>query len=316
MIVRNPEDLKDEVLLRLGAPVVSIEVTCDQIMSCIDRGMEMYVDYHYDGVSEVYLMVKADAMAARTGYFKMPVTCEAVSEIVKTNDSWMGLNLAALGVTSLSSPAMVNGFNGLVNLAPGNFALSSYEMANNYYDMFEKYFNTDRSFVYNSDRQLLKIRGGIVEGQVFWIKTYMASLTFAELTKVTRNDIGQDALGQSLLGIGEDQFDRRLVDVSEPPSDLAIDAALTATIDDNASGIESEFLYSPQSAYNNRWLKDYVTALTKAQWATNLKKFSGATLPGGVQFDTKELYAEAKEEIAELREELMAISPPLDFYFG
>lgn len=68
--------------------------------------------------------------------------------------------------------------------------------------------------------------------------------------------------------------------------------------------------------YNDKWLKHYATALIKKQWATNLKKFSGLQLPGGVTIDGDKLYEEAKEEIKELEENLMNKSAPLEFMMG
>jgi hypothetical protein len=68
--------------------------------------------------------------------------------------------------------------------------------------------------------------------------------------------------------------------------------------------------------YNEPWLKHYVSALFKRQWATNLKKFSGIQLPGGVTLDGDKLYSEAMEEIDKLEQDLMTKSAPLDFFMG
>jgi hypothetical protein len=68
--------------------------------------------------------------------------------------------------------------------------------------------------------------------------------------------------------------------------------------------------------WNENWLKKYTTVLFKEQWGTNLKKFSGLTLPGGVTLDGDKLYAEAIEEKKELEEELTGKSAPLEFFVG
>jgi hypothetical protein len=68
--------------------------------------------------------------------------------------------------------------------------------------------------------------------------------------------------------------------------------------------------------WNESWLKHYVTALFKKQWATNLKKFSGLQLPGGVTLDGDKLYDEASSEVKELEDNLMNKSAPLDFFIG
>ena len=68
--------------------------------------------------------------------------------------------------------------------------------------------------------------------------------------------------------------------------------------------------------YNEAWLKHYATALIKKQWGTNLKKFSGLQLPGGVTLDGNQLYQEAQQEIKELEDDLMNKSAPLEFMMG
>jgi hypothetical protein len=68
--------------------------------------------------------------------------------------------------------------------------------------------------------------------------------------------------------------------------------------------------------WNENWLKRYVTAQFKRQWGTNLKKFTGLQLPGGVTLDGDKLYQEAMQEIKELEDELMNKSAPLDFFMG
>lgn len=68
--------------------------------------------------------------------------------------------------------------------------------------------------------------------------------------------------------------------------------------------------------YNEPWLRKYVTALFKRQWAVNIKKFGNIQLPGGVTLKGDELFAEAKEEIRELEEEMINKSAPLEFFLG
>jgi hypothetical protein len=69
--------------------------------------------------------------------------------------------------------------------------------------------------------------------------------------------------------------------------------------------------------WNDMWLKRYATALIKKQWATNIKKFSGITLPGGVTLDGDKLYDEAITEIKELEDRAQdTFSLPSDFMMG
>jgi len=55
--------------------------------------------------------------------------------------------------------------------------------------------------------------------------------------------------------------------------------------------------------YNNRWLKQYSTALIKRQWGSNLKKMSGIQMPGGVELNGQTIFDEAETEIERLIEQ-------------
>lgn len=56
--------------------------------------------------------------------------------------------------------------------------------------------------------------------------------------------------------------------------------------------------------WSDRWLQNYATAKIKYQWGLNLSKFEGMQLPGGVQFNGREILQEAKEDLTILEEEL------------
>lgn len=68
--------------------------------------------------------------------------------------------------------------------------------------------------------------------------------------------------------------------------------------------------------WNEPWLKHYTTALFKKQWGTNLKKFQGLQLPGGVTIDGDSIYKEGKEEQEALEQDLLNKSAPLEFFMG
>tara|TARA_Y100000114_G_scaffold54465_1_gene49799 strand:+ start:8719 stop:9471 length:753 start_codon:yes stop_codon:yes gene_type:complete len=69
--------------------------------------------------------------------------------------------------------------------------------------------------------------------------------------------------------------------------------------------------------YNDYFLKKYATALLKMQWGMNLLKFEGMQMPGGVTFNGRQLFDDAKEEIQKLEEEVrLNWEQPVDFYTG
>jgi hypothetical protein len=56
--------------------------------------------------------------------------------------------------------------------------------------------------------------------------------------------------------------------------------------------------------WGDRWLQRYCIALIKRQWASNLIKYTGIALPGGVMIDGKTMMIDAKQEVADLEKEL------------
>ena len=71
------------------------------------------------------------------------------------------------------------------------------------------------------------------------------------------------------------------------------------------------------SVFNDMFVKEYTTALIKQQWGTNLIKFDGMQLPGGVVLNGRQIYDDATSEIATLRENLrLEHEFPPDFFVG
>ena len=70
-----------------------------------------------------------------------------------------------------------------------------------------------------------------------------------------------------------------------------------------------------RDVYNDIFLKRYLTALLKRRWGTNLKKFGGMQLPGGVEINGQQIFDEANEEITTIEEEMQLRyeMPPMDF---
>ena len=69
--------------------------------------------------------------------------------------------------------------------------------------------------------------------------------------------------------------------------------------------------------YNDYYLKKYLTSLLKKQWGTNLLKFEGMQMPGGVTFNGRQLFDDAIAELEKLEEEVrLNWEQPVDFYTG
>ena len=81
---------------------------------------------------------------------------------------------------------------------------------------------------------------------------------------------------------------------SEAPVGTTVVAECYTTINPNYYG----------RVYNDRWLKEYATNLIKIQWGSNLKKFGGIQLPGGVVLNGDKIFQEAMDEKKRLEIEM------------
>lgn len=69
--------------------------------------------------------------------------------------------------------------------------------------------------------------------------------------------------------------------------------------------------------YDDRLLKKYVTALIKRQWGSNMMKYDGVQLPGGITFKGSQIYQEAVQEIMAVETEFeRSYELPVDFMIG
>lgn len=57
--------------------------------------------------------------------------------------------------------------------------------------------------------------------------------------------------------------------------------------------------------WSDWWLQRYTTQLIKKQWGSNLMKFEGMQLPGGLQFSGRQLYEDANNEIEKMEEQMI-----------
>ena len=66
--------------------------------------------------------------------------------------------------------------------------------------------------------------------------------------------------------------------------------------------------------WNDLWLKEFGTALVKAQWGRNLTKYNQVQLPGGIVINGERILADAQKELETIRTRFSMdwMDPPLD----
>jgi hypothetical protein len=69
--------------------------------------------------------------------------------------------------------------------------------------------------------------------------------------------------------------------------------------------------------FNEPWIKEYATALIGRQWGTNISKYDGVQLPGGVVMNGDKIYERYNAQVEKLEAEFSSkFELPVDFFIG
>ena len=319
MAVASRDQLKQYALRALGAPVVEINVDEDQLEDRIDDALEHWRQYHWDGVEQIYMKQKISATEIvltttvatnfQLGEIVTGATSGAKAMVCKeTNRQSSGTLLLVRNVTgTFQAGESINGAGSNQSATTVSITLGEYDKK--YIALPDAVYGVTRIIsmgqasssknIFDLQYQLrLNDLYDLTSTSIIYYKTVMSHLALLDL---------------ELNGHTSFRFNRRqgrlLLDINWETDVMLGDYIIVQgyrALDPN------EFT----KVWNESWLKHYVTALFKKQWATNIKKFSGIQLPGGVTLDGDKLYDEATSECKELEDVLMNKSAPLDFFLG
>lgn len=304
----NPKDLKDVILRRLGAPIINVEVTEDQIYDCIQRALELYGEYHFNGTHKSYKMFYVGTDDEYTnGVFDMTDDrVFAITQILRTN----------LGsITSMDGQATYPWFNDfLLGMAginggmgsscskfygPNAFGadLSYFTQLMQYNTMLQDLVSPIPDFWFNDNTGMLKVTGTFQKNDIIVVECYTKS--YVDTDVAINNQAGYGYAGS----VGQN------------------DAWSLNDSYNNPNNVHSQ-QYAGQDttvrngAYNNRWVKDYATCLVKELNGQILAKHQGMQLVGGVTVDGTRLIQEAQDEKLMLRDELSGMDFPVGILIG
>jgi hypothetical protein len=318
MAVSTRSGLKDYALRALGAPVLEINVDDDQIEDRIDEALDYWKLYHYEGVEQIYLKQQIRAsevtlttsvaanfdLAERITGATSGATAEVCRESIRVSS---GTLLLVRNVTgTFTAGEAITGSAGH-NATLSSITLREYD--NRYVEVPDYVWGVTKILsmgqasssknIFDLQYQLrLNDLYDLTSTSLIYYKTVMSHLALLDLELNGHQGFRFNRLNGRLYLDANWQTDFILGDHIIVQSYRAMDPTTWSKV------------------YNEPWLKHYVTALFKKQWATNIKKFSGIQLPGGVTLDGDKLYDEATTEIKELEDELQNKSAPLDFFMG
>ena len=313
--------LKNEILSRLGSPILTIEVTNNQVERCIDRAIELFVEKHHDGTNIAYGLYKLNVQEAATGiinFRNQPVT--AVTTLSKSPNSlsagWYESAIFDqnwhLSADILKSMSQFGGFRDTNDF-------THLESWHQYYELAKRYFSPDPDFHYNgATRQLRIYDSQLFPDQVLLLETMVASIIKIDASKIP--DTAALKPFNTPFCSDSQYTDQETCELNgekwQFPEQDFYNANVSTEIDANPVTPADEPTYITQLGFDDRWFKDYCTALVKLQWGQNTSKFKNVKLLGDGVMNGQEIKDEAKDEIKELKEELKLLEPPLQFWLG
>jgi len=268
------QGLIDYCLRKLGAPVLEINVADEQIDDLVDDAIQYFQERHYDGVYQTFLKYQITQDDINRGRAK----------------GLSGVGIASTSITSVGTGATYNYYEN-----------SNYIEVPNHVIGVNKIFSFEGSNSISSGMFSIKYQL-FLNDIYYWGSTEL--LTYA-MTKTYLEDIDFLLTTQKQIRFNKRQ-DRLYLDIDW--------SAMTAG---QYLVIDCHRLLDPNDysqVWNDSFVKKYLTSLIKRQWGQNLIKFQGVKLPGGVEFNGRQLYDDAQREIDILMEEMSSTYelPPLD----
>lgn len=313
------QGLIDYCLRELGEPVVEINVDDSQLEDRVDEALEYWRQYHWDGIEKVYLKQKITASeialgsTVATSYQLGEIVQGAVSGakaiVVKERERESSGNILLVrnvdGVFQ-SGEALIGATTGTSSPVV-SVTLGTYD--NRYFDIPDLVYGVVRVVPFadaSSSKNLFDLQYQLRLNDLYDLTS--VSLIYYKTTMQHLALLDLELNGRPLFRFNRRQG-RLYLDVNWE-SDLALGDFII---------VECYRALDPTVStrvWDDPWLKHYVTALFKRQWASNGKKFQGLQLPGGISIDWQGMYNEAKDEIDALKEELQLQAGPLDFFMG
>jgi len=313
-VPRTRSEFKEYCLRKLGKPVIEINVDDDQVEDRIDEALKYYMDYHFDGASKVFYkhvftqgnfpgsINEIRVVDGGTGYSNSDVVVitngtgdgdgAGATASITTNASG---TITAVTITShgtqyrkdptvtvtsgTGSGADLRGYVGGYVPLPDNII-----GAINIYDIGD-YINTNNIF---------NIRYQIALNDLYTL-VYQSMVPYYQAFQHIQ------LLEQLLVG-------KQLIRYNRHTNRLYIDMNWNKVVVGQYLIVEAYQVVDPNEfpdVWSDRWLLRYATELIRKQWGTNLSKFSGIQLPGGVTFNGDKIYNEAVRNIEMLEADMI-----------
>ena len=310
------QEFKDYCLRRLGFPVIQINVDDDQVDDRIDDALQFFHDYHFEGCEKMYMKHRFTQEDIDRRWIYCPDPVLFVIGVLPFDDSNSSVNMFDLRYQLR--------LHDLYDFTSVSYV--SYEITMQHIRTLNLLFSGTPQFRFNRHHNKLFLdidweRDATV-GEYVVIECYRKlspeSITLTGTVSATNT-------ANTLTGTGT-KFDQEILD-----GDVITIAGTELQVNHILSPTEIQLVKTPTAnitngsivkagmtdVWDDRFLKRYATALIKYQWGSNLSKFAGVQMPGGVTLDGPRIMDEAQKEIDKIEEEMQSYNVlPSDFIMG
>ena len=271
------QELIDYSLRQLGAPVLEVNVADEQVEDLVDDALQFFHERHFDGVSQVFLKYKITQEDIDRGKAKPSDGVGIASTSATTSIVGTATTFTYYENSNyLEIPPSVIGINKIYRYDDAKSA----SMSNMFSFKYQLFLN-DLYYFGSTD-----------------ILSYANSMSYLETLNFLLNTHKQIRFNQRQNRLYLD------VDFTQITNDHYIIIDCWRTMDPN----------DYPRVWNDSFLKKYLTALIKIQWGQNLIKFQGVKLPGGIEFNGRQIYDDGQKELNIIMEKMSNTYelPPLD----
>jgi len=272
------EELIEYCKRQLGAPVLEINVSDEQVDDLVDDAFQYFQERHFDGIERMYL--------------KYQFTQGDIDRGKAQGTTGVGI------VTTTGTSTAISGY--------GTTTSNFYETSN-FIQVPETVVGIEKIFKFD----MSSISGGMfsIKYQLFLNDLYYfnsVELLQYSMVKSYLEDI------DFLL------TPERQIRFNKKQNRLYLDIDYNSLAEGDFIVIDCQRALDPNTftrVYNDPFLKMYFTALLKRQWGQNLIKFRGVKLPGGLELNGREIYDDGQRELDAILQKMQLEYelPPLDF---
>lgn len=306
----------DYCLRKLGHPVIEVNLDEDQINDRIDEARQFWEDYHFDGTEKVFVTHQITAEDYARRWIYCPDSIIGVTRIFPFDQSNASINMFDLRYQLR--------LHDLYDFTSVSYV--SYEITMQHLRTLNLLFSGTPQFRFNRHQNKLYLDHDWVRDVQpgVWVILECYRRLNPDLVTVS-GTFSTTAGSNTVIGTGStidlDLIEGDIVYVGNTQAAIAsINSStqmMTTTPFANTQSALTVTIPGCTDVWNDRFLKKYATALMKKQWGTNLKKFTGIQMPGGITLNGQQIYDEAEAEIKELEETMHQLNVlPGEMFLG